>query len=394
MAGYDFVSATGVIVPDFEDTLAEVQAEFRAIDGWADIDLSPETEQGALAVAEAIRRDAIARNNANLANQINPDIATGVFLDGLMALMGGQRRQATHSILHGVEVSGRPGSIINAGSLATDGTNEWRSLATVIISGGGSTSVDFQAVEPGEIECGAGELDAIAQSVLGWEGVFNPTAAIPGRDQETDLALRRRRERTLGAQGHESVEAIISALYSLPDVRSLSFWENYTPNPITKDGITLIPHSMYLCIDGGDPEEIARALKRVRGIGPGYNGIEEVTILDEITGQEYTIRFDRPDIVPLSVRVTVKQGLLNAPAIIPGFVENWAEGRTESDPGAMVGVSISPFEISAAINEQEPRLSVLGVELSDDGGATWDMATQPILINQVASIGGVIVVVV
>lgn len=393
MAGYDFINAAGVIVPDFAGTLAEVQAEFRAIEGWADIDLSPETPQGALCVAEAIRRDAIARNNALLANQINPGIATGVFLDGLMALMGGQRHPATRSILYAVELTGRPGTIVPAGSVATDGASEWTSLATVIIPAGGLVTVDFQASEPGPITCGVGELVTIAQSVLGWEGVHNPTAAVVGRDRESDLMLRRRRERTLAAQGRESVEAIVSALYALQDVRSLSFWENYTPDPITHQGVTLIPHSMYLCIDGGDPDEIAYALKRVRGIGPGYNGSEVVQVEDQITGQMYTVKFDRPDPVSLQVRVTVRPSIVNAPAVVPDLVRAWADGQAESDPGVMVGRDVSPFEIASAINEQEPRLTVLAVELSDDSGASWSMAAKTILIDEIAVIGNVSVVV-
>lgn len=386
MPAYDYITSTGVIVPDFATTLAEVQAEFRTIDGWADIDLSPETPQGALAVAEALRRDGIARNNAQLANQINPDIATGVFLDGLMALMGSKRIAATYSIIYGVQLTGRPSTIVPAGSIATDGQNEWRSLQTVVIPPSGVISADFQATETGAIACPAHGLNTIAQSVLGWETVDNPNPAILGRSVESDVKARRRRADTLALYGAESVEAIISALYDLPDVRSVSFWENYTSSTIVKDGISLVPHSMYLCIDGGDGDEIARTLKRVRGIGSGYNGSQTVTITDEITGQSYAVKFDRPTTIPLAVKVTVKQTLVDSQSIVPKLVQNWADGETLADVGCVVGRDVSPFEMAAAINEQEPGVYIRKIELSDDGGTTWSTAIYPVLINELAVI--------
>lgn len=70
-----------------------------------DLDISPETPQGVLITMETENRDAIVRNNAELANQINPDLAGGVFLDAIWALMGGAR-DATRSILTQVQFGG------------------------------------------------------------------------------------------------------------------------------------------------------------------------------------------------------------------------------------------------------------------------------------------------
>lgn len=386
MADYKFISETGTIVPDFADTLEQVKQEFWSIPGWEELDLSPETPQGALATAFALERDNILRNNALLANQINPDIATGIFLDGLMSLMGGQRHEATSSILNGVVMTGRPGTIIPAGSLATDGRYDWSLQGSRIIGSGGSVTGDFVCVETGPIDCEPHGLDTIAQSVLGWEGVDNPSAAIPGRDRETDLKLRRRRELTLAAQGIETVEAIVSALYSVKDVRSLSFWENYTDQTITKDNVTMVPHSIYVCIDGGTNEDIARALKRSRGVGAGYNGAVEVTITDEITGQDYVTKFDRPQEVPLMVKVRVKTSSVNASLVVPDLVMAWARGETATDAGLLVGRDVSPFEIAASINEQEPRLYVKLVEISSDSGSTWSTSTVQIMISQLATL--------
>ena len=117
MADYKYITSSGVIIPDTAELRAAVEDEFRAVFGQ-DLDVSPETPQGALITMETENRDAVVRNNAELANQINPDIAGGVFLDAIWALMGGQRWDATQSILTQVEFGGVPGTIIPKGSLA------------------------------------------------------------------------------------------------------------------------------------------------------------------------------------------------------------------------------------------------------------------------------------
>lgn len=381
MAAYNFITESGVVVPDFADTLAQVEAEYRAIEGFEDADLSPETKLGALMLREVLIRDGVARNNAIVANQINPDLAQGVFLDALFSFMGGSRFSATYSIIRSVTLTGQPTTVIPKGSLAFAGDNSFKSLSTVILNNEGKGYSDFQAVLEGPIEAPIGSLSKIGSSVLGWETISNVNAAEVGKVEETMISARRRRSKILALQATETVEAIISALYDLPDVRSLSYIENYEETTKVIRGITLKPHSMWLCIDGGEAEQIAKTLKRVRGIGSGYNGSEEVTIVDPFTEQPYIMKFDRPITKNLFVRVTVKPSTLNAQELVPYLVQQFVTGQTESDEGLTVGRDLSPFEIAAGINNLQPALFVRKVEISDDG-VTWSEGTYDIKVNE------------
>ncbi|MBP3932282.1 MAG: hypothetical protein J6D44_00175, partial [Pseudomonas sp.] len=96
MADYNYIVSTGVIVPDTASLRSEVEAEYKSVLG-ADLPVTPETPQGVLITAEVESRDGMVRNNAELANQINPDIAGGVWLDAIWALTRGKRRGATRS---------------------------------------------------------------------------------------------------------------------------------------------------------------------------------------------------------------------------------------------------------------------------------------------------------
>ncbi|VDY34646.1 Uncharacterized homolog of phage Mu protein gp47 [Morganella morganii] len=291
MAEYNYITSSGVIIPDTAEQRTAVENEFKAVFGQ-DLDISPETPQGVLITMETENRDAIVRNNAELANQINPDLAGGVFLDAIWALMGGERRDATRSILTQVQFGGVPGTIIPKGAQAeTLAGDTFFTTKSLIIGKNGTVSGDMRAVETGPVECPAGQMMTVASSVLGWETVTNPTGAVTGRIAESDLQSRRRRKLTLAKNTVSVGEAMTSALYELEGVRSLVYRENYTNTPMAADGITLVPHSVYVCVEGGESQEIAAALLRTKTIGAAYNGSEEVEVTEPVSGQVYTVKF-------------------------------------------------------------------------------------------------------
>ncbi|MDT5426423.1 baseplate J/gp47 family protein [Providencia rettgeri] len=383
MADYQYLTSQGVIVPDTSTLRDDVENEFKNVFGQQ-LDVNPETPQGALITMEVENRDAVVRNNAELANQINPDLAGGIFLDAIWALMGGQRFDATHSFLSQVKFTGIADTIIPKGSqAATLNGDLFETTKTLIIGKDGSVTGDMRAIETGAVECGVGQLNKVASSVLGWETVHNPSNAVLGRDAESDLQSRRRRKQTLAKNTVSVGEAITSALYELEGVRSLSYRENYTDQPMMFDGITLVPHSIYVCVEGGDKEAIARSLLRTKTLGAAFNGSEEVEVLETISGQIYPVKFDRAKEIVLFCRVTVKKATVDAQTIIPAAVESWANGDIDGEGGLVVGRDVSPFEISAGINAVEPRLFITRVELSTDGKA-WSSNNYEIKMNEVA----------
>ncbi|WP_273827066.1 baseplate J/gp47 family protein [Providencia rettgeri] len=383
MADYQYITSQGVIVPDARTLRDDVESEYKSVFGQY-LDVNPETPQGALITMEVENRDAVVRNNAELANQINPDLAGGIFLDAIWALMGGQRFDATHSFLSQVKFTGIAETIIPKGSqAATLNGDLFETTKTLIIGKDGSVTGDMRAIETGAIECGVGQLNKVASSVLGWETVHNPSNAVLGRDAESDLQSRRRRKQTLAKNTVSVGEAITSALYELEGVRSLSYRENYTDQPMMFDGITLVPHSIYVCVEGGDKEAIARSLLHTKTLGAAFNGSEEVDVLETISGQIYPVKFDRAKEIVLFCRVMVKKATVDAQTIIPAAVELWANGEIDGEGGLVVGRDVSPFEISAGINVVEPRLFITRVELSTDGKA-WSSNNYEIKMNEVA----------
>lgn len=386
MADYGYIVETGVIVPDTSTTLDQVRNEYRAAFG-DDLDVSAETPQGVLITAETESRDAVARNNAALANQINPNLAGGVFLDAIWAFTGGARFVATPSVIRGVELAGVPTTIIPAGVVASVGTDGARFVLTspVILDGSGNGLGVFQSVELGAFPAGVGALNTIVTGVLGWETVSNPYAAEEGEPEESDAASRARRRVTLALQGVSLPEAIVSGVNDLPGVQSMAFRENFTDAPVVIEGVTLAPHSVYACVDGGIENDIGLMLLRKKSMGAGWNGTTTVNVQEPFSGQIYPVQFSRPAEIQIYMQVFVKAG---APfADVPGTVRNailaYASGDQEGEEGFVVGGDVSAFEIASAVNRTAAPIYVTNLLLSTDG-ITFSTATIDITIAQVA----------
>jgi uncharacterized phage protein gp47/JayE len=381
MAEYQYVTATGVIVPDTENIYAEVQAEYLAVFGQ-DILITPDTPQGVLATSDALARAEVVQNNAALANQINPNVAGGVFLDAIMALTGVQRTAATRTVVPGVTLNGVTGTVIPAGTRASTAVGVlFESLVEVTLVSGTAT-VDFRAVDYGPLACGIGELNQVVSNVNGWETVTNPNAGVLGQDTQSDQGARAKRNNTLAFQGVGLPEAITSALYNVEGVNSLFFQENIAGTTEVINGITMVRNSIWVCVDGGSDTDVAAALLENKSLGCAWNGTEIVSLIEPASGQTYQVKFERPAPIQFLVRVTSPNGDTQD---IQNAVVAWATGLLSGMEGLKVGTDVSPFEIAAGINAVYPAIYVSKVEIAPASSPTsWSTDVLAIAVDELA----------
>lgn len=387
MADYQYLTETGVILPDTADTLEMVRSEFRTAFG-NDLDVSAETPQGVLITGEVLARDAFLRNNADVANQINPNIAGGIFLDAIWGITGGQRFKATPSFIRGAILTGVPSTIIPAGALASVGAAgaQFQLITPVVLANDGTGLGVFQSVDLGPVAASIGALNQIVTGVLGWETVINPYEAELGLPEESDLAARVRRRVTLALQGVALPEAIVSGVNDLPGVRSMAFRENPTNAPVVIDGQNLVAHSIYVCVDGGLDNDIGLMLLRKKSSGAAWNGNTTVQVTEPYSGQVYDVKFSRPAAIPIFMQVYVKAGApyADVPATVKNAILSYAAGEQDGEEGFVVGGDVSAFEIAGAVNRAAAPVYVTNVLLSTDG-VTFSTATIPISIGQIAT---------
>lgn len=400
---YTYVTETGTIVPDTTDILSEVQQEFLSAFG-SDLNLSPSSPQGLLITIEALARAAVADNNAALANQINPNLAGGVFLDAILALTGTQRTAATYTTVS-CNLTGVAGTIVPAGSLAQTVVTapdlpEQFALQSQVTLTGGTVAATFVAVNSGPVQANIGTLTQIISNVIGWETITNP--ALPtniGAATQSDANARLYRQQTLFAQGSSLAGAMMAAVQAVTGVTSLFFQENTAATTQVVNGVTMVAHSIYACINGGDDTAVATALVSKKSGGCAYNNGASaspvsVNITEPFSGQVMTVLFDRPDKILVEVQVTAHAPttVTDPVAVIKKAINDYAMGLLDGEPGLTVGTSVSVFELAGAINQEAPSIVLINVEIKKDGDPSY--SNNPIAIDpwQVAFIDQVNVI--
>lgn len=396
MAGYNYTTANGIIVPDTSTTKADVQTEYTQAFG-PDLVLDDATPQGRLIDIETTARDQFVRTMAEFANQINPNVATGVFLESICGLHGIQTIVATFSLASGCILSGTTGTFIPQGSrVATTAGAVFQTLSDVTIGAGGTVTVDMQAQQIGAVVAAAGTLTQILDGVLGWTAATNPTDAVVGLDELTDADLRLLRKALLSQLAKATSEAIKSNVMAVEGVRSVQQRENPSASTATIDGVVMPAHSTWVVVQGGADADIALALFKSKQSGspwtPGTGNGTPVTVLvtDPFSGQVYTIQFNRGIAIPVAARVTVSQGTANVdPTVaVPDAILNYADGKVPGEVGFVLGAYVSPFELAGAISIANPGLFVHKVEIGTvASGPTFSVNEIPIELWQYATIG-------
>lgn len=385
MADYQYQIDTGVIVPDMSQTLSEVAAEFRAVFGQS-LSVDPSTPQGMLITRIAEMRDSVARNNCDVANQINPNVAGGVFLDALVGLHFGQRRAASRSTVTAT-VTGTNGTIIPKGSVAkTTLGARFETMYAVTISG--STSVQMQAIETGPVGADAGTLTKIETAISGWSTVTNPLAATLGRDVESDAQLRSRRLDMLCTQSTSTIAAIRSRLSAqVGGLISHAVVDNPTLSAKTIKGVSIAAKSIAVFTAGGASADIARAIYNATPAGVPTVGATTVNVADTVvSGYSTPIKYTDAATVPVLVKVTVDTSTLDLQTIIPDLVVDYANGEGATPRNFVIGGDVLPFEIASYINSREPSINIRNVEITKTSPVSWSNSPITIDLNQIPTI--------
>lgn len=381
MADFNYIESTGVVVADTAAIRDQVEGEYREVFG-EDFIVDPATPEGSLIAGEVTSRQSVARNNAAVANQLNPAQAEGVFLDAIYALFGGARDAQTRSTAQ-CDCTGVAGTVIPVGSRAqsADG-NVWRVSVAATIPSSGAVSVAFESEDFGPVLASADTITSIVDnSVLGWETVNNPAAATPGINTQNDSSTRLERRDQLAIQSRSTPEAVAARLSDVVGYGSHQFRENVTDASAVIDGVTLLPHSVWVAVAGGSDEDVAEALSLSKTDGANWNGSTSVMVTDPFSGQTGPVSFQRPTAVPLAVRVTVRasSGTDISNDIINAVVA-YAAGQVDGERGFVVGVDATPFEIGAAVNSEVPGVFVRLVEISENPNSPT-FGTNPIDIE-------------
>lgn len=385
MANYIYITSSGTVVADTADIKETVQNEFKQALG-EDISLEDSTPQGRLIDIETGARCAVVENNALVANLFNVMLSYGVFLDAILANFGLYREGATSSRVR-VLVTGQKGTVIPANSQAsTANAIIFYAENDIIIGEDGTALGDFISLEQGPIACAVGELNKIIDGTFGWETIKNIAPAVLGSQRESDAHFKQRFANSGLFSGKALLENYYKAILEVENVKSAFVYDNPSAANLVYDTVSILPHSVYACVDGGNDTDVANAIFSVKSTGCGFTGNTSVQIRDTVFDALYTVKFSRPENLDVFISIVVDKGT-SASTKLEDTIKNsiiaFANGEITGFDGWNIGVNVSAFEIAAAISSVIPGISVknLKVGFDEDSLGTEELVVH---INQKA----------
>ncbi len=299
---------TGLTVDRYADILAKMIADQKGSfgDNW-----QVDNTQSKAGLHAAVLTDLFAKQNEAieaLAAGFVPSKATGPYQSELVQLNGITRTESEFSTSSvNVTATAASGCTIIVGSLVADPlTNiQWATDLEVILTAGQTLPVSVTAVVEGPTEAAAGTLTKIVNPILGWESVTNPSAAVPGLNEETDAALRVRQQRAARRTGQAGPDAFYSAIADLSATDDQYVHENRSNVTDTKG----VPgNSIWCIVSGGSNADIAEAIYDVSGGGaPGWFGNVTVPHTSAVSGVTYDVKFSRPTDVDIYITMNLSK---------------------------------------------------------------------------------------
>lgn len=249
-------------------------------------------------------------NNKNidlltLANNLDINKATGIWLDMLVKLWGLERKAATPTVV-ACTVTGLQGTVITEGVSQAQDTegNVYVATSTVSIGAGGTATVNFQNTIGGAVGCAAHTLTTILTTTTGWDTIDNTSAGAIGSDAESDADLRKRFEQLVANNASGTLNGLITAISALDGVLDCTGAENATDDDITVGGYTINPSKYALSVLGGADSDIAQAIYNKKSAAQ-QNGNTTVSYTDPVINQTYTFNIIRPTQLSYYFKVTL-----------------------------------------------------------------------------------------
>jgi len=388
-------TATGFQAPAESAILAGVQADMAAAFG-GNLNPALETPQGQLASSlTAIVGDC---NDQFLyyTQQVDPAYASGRMQDGIARIYFITRNPALATTVQAT-CTGLSGVAIPTGAVAqaTDG-NLYTCTGGGNIGLNGSVTLPFACSVTGPIACPATTLTTIYRTVPGWDTISNPSDGVVGNAVETRAEFELRRQQSVAQNSVGSLPSIQGAVLSVSGVLDAYTTENYTASPITLDGVTLPPNSIYVCVAGGAPAAVAQAIWSKKAPGCAYAGTTTQTVYDSNSGYNpplpaYTVAFQTAAAQTFVMTVNIANSVSvpnTALTQIQAAVLNAFAGG-DGGPRARIGSTIYASRFYAPVALLGTWAQIVSIQLGSSASPscsfTAAIATTTMTVSAVAS---------
>mgnify|MGYP000078233386 CR=1 FL=1 len=378
------LDATGLTVKTRAELIAEFTADMEAIYG-TDINLESDTPDGQLMNIWVQSVLDLQDLLVSIYSGMDPDNAIGNTLDQRVAINGIERRAGTYTVTNITLVNSAAVSLIGLNDIVTDESeaytvsdnegNRWYLANSINIATPGTQVLVFRSAVPGAVLTIPNTINVPVTIVLGVTSVNNPTTYTTlGINEETDAALKIRRQQSVALPSQGYVEGLTAALLNLESVTYAAVFENVTS---VDDGDGIPAHGIWVIVAGtATDEEIANVIYVERSLGCAMKGTETYNILrpagdyftvrwDPVVAQNLYIEFDATSIDGVSA--------IDTTAIKNGLVANYV-------PGVYEEVDIT--SLGTAVQAIDPNVLVTNAGFSLSGAGPWTDTLTPTTKNR------------
>ena len=320
----DILDGNGLTLDDYNAILKYVQRslnEIYAVDGDT-INFDSETPDGQFTNILAQISADVRQLAAEVYNSFNPDNCQGVVQDQRYALNYLTRGAGTYTMQNIDITVDRTVSLEGLDDNATSPTataytvsdnagNQWYLLESTTLYTG-TTTLLFRSQVLGLVQPTIGTIQNQVTKVLGVTAVNNPTAALTlGRDEESDMDFRVRRNRSVATRGRNNYDAMLGQLLQLNGIVDARVFVNNTDtaNTSVTDKVGGIPaHTVWVIVDGNASDDAIANVIYQNSAGLPTIGNETV-VVETASLQPYTVTFDVMAQVSFDIKFTIQNTL-------------------------------------------------------------------------------------
>jgi len=382
----------GLTINDLNDVYDYLSAQFKIIYG-EDIIIDADTPDGQIiAIYSKLNADAQA-SLLQIYNSFDPDTAVGVELNKIIKYNALVRGAATKSTV-AVNITATTTVELTEDYTVVDTLGQSWVIVTAQTILAGVTSVEFAADEWGSIQALASTITEQGTILTQITTIDNPLAASVGVDEETDVELRQRRERSLEKPAYSTVGSMLAKLLNVSNVIDAVIYENYTDVYDTPK--TLDAHTIWCIVEEGLSADITEAIAKEKTAGAGLKGSVIDTFLEYFTRADGTtrtythdIKFDRPteteiylelDVTCKTVGCTIDTDLIKDKLAEKLF--NINEDLTITELYSYIYQAGSNF-IATSLEASLDNTTYVGTELEADYDEKFVITTAKIAITEI-----------
>lgn len=362
------IDANGFKAESFTEILTRLSNGLKNIYGQ-DINLDQDTPDGQQLGIQANIISDFQDLALYIYNSMDPDLADGANFDKLLKLLARTRLPSSRSTVDIEMVLNKTVSIPASYTIKDLNNQNWI-IGTAQTLDAGTHLVSFYSEDWGNITAEPNTINEQVTILTEVVSINNPESAISGRDEESIVQVRERRNKILEINASSTIGSIIGKILDLNGVIDAVPYENMTKiyDPVRD----IQPNSYWIVVKGGDISQISEIIAKDKTGGTGLKGKVETVYIEKFVRKDGSVRefyhdvkFDRPTEVSIHIKFKVSRKVSTQSIDIEHIKDTLANKEF------YIAQNITVTELYSTIYSAATNYIATDLEVSKDG-VVWD----------------------